>query len=106
MKHLQTFNESVESQINEAKGDIIVKKLNNKILDTIFDKSQNVKAGYDPSEKAIEISMDNDFILTIDELKKLNQFGLLYETEQLDIDYEDEGPDDIKYMNIYYFKIN
>ena len=43
--------------------------------------------------------------LTLNELKKLNEMGSIYHSEQTGVDYEDEDEDDIvvKYMNIYYF---
>lgn len=52
----------------------------------------------------IEVITPEDVFLDFESLKQLNMLGLCYETEQINIDYEHDGPEDVRYMNIYYFK--
>ena len=59
-----------------------------------------------PDTNIFEYILTDGEELTLHELKELNHLGLVYQSEQTEIDYEDQLDDDTlvtKYMNIYYF---
>ena len=59
-----------------------------------------------PEVNCFELVHEDGAELTLQELKQLNEAGLVYHSEQTDIDFEDEdenGKITTRYMNIYYF---